>query len=104
MIYLSGGEEGLEKLDRCTHKSHIGQPEVSCSRSSGMHTRTLDVHANEIGFGKTASQCNCILSFATPQFKHYRPIVAEEIAVPATSQRKCRAVGHIGGRHRGTQR
>lgn len=99
MVYLTGSEEGLEKFDGRAHKGNIGQPEVARGSGAGVHTGALDVHAYEIGFGETASQSNGIFAFATAQFEHYRPVVAEEIAVPTASQRECRAVGHIGRCH-----
>ena len=83
LLHLARSEEAVDNLDVCAQESYVLQPFLQRLCGTAPHTRTLDIHPDEVAVGITAGQPHSILSASAAQLQDYRVVVLEEILTPA---------------------
>ena len=80
--HLARREEVGDQLDAGAQESHVGHPAFQRFFRACPHTRSFDVHANEVLLGEELAQPHGVFSFPATQFQHDRVVVVEETLVP----------------------
>ena len=85
LVDLSGSEEVRYQLYAGTQKRRIGYTVVGHLPRTRPYTRALDVDTYEILFGEAFGQPYGIFTLAASELEHYRVVIVEIIAVPASA-------------------
>ena len=62
LLHLARCEETIDYLDIRSQESNVGQTFAQRFGSTAPHTGSLDIHANEVAVGITASQAHSIFA------------------------------------------